>query len=79
MSVIQVLVNMVAIVRMAFTSIIARVLSGTLAQTVNWTWLMIVSLQIPVSIMQLVLTTSTRSTALAFLDMKAQGQFSLSH
>ena len=38
MSVIQVLVNMVAIVRMALTSIIARVLSGTMAQTVNWTW-----------------------------------------
>ena len=38
MSVIQVLVNMVAIVRMVLTSIIARVLSGTLAQTVKWTW-----------------------------------------
>ena len=38
MSVIQVLVNMVAIVRMALTSIIARVLSGTMAKTVKWTW-----------------------------------------
>ena len=38
MSVIQVLVNMMAIVRMVLTSIIARVPSGTLAQTVKWTW-----------------------------------------
>ena len=38
MSVIQVLVNMVATVRMVLTSIIARVLSGTMAQTVKWTW-----------------------------------------